>query len=123
MRALVLTLALLAALKIWVQDSVYRAATEEALVTAYRTRAADACSQANPLMNRSTGPEGPVDWSADSEPHLTVGNPAIPVHIWEFDHELWNARFRQPYLILSVGRTGRACTYDILAGTAEITRS
>lgn len=117
MRALVLALALLAVLKVWFQDSLYRSATEEALVSAYRTRAADACT------HRAPAPAGAVNWSTEAEPRVTVGNPAIPVHVWQFEHELWNARFRQPYLILSVTRTGLSCAYDILADTAEITRS
>jgi hypothetical protein len=64
-----------------------------------------------------------ADWSAGAEPHMTVGNPALPVHIWEFDHELWNARFRQPYLVLSTSGGTLSCTYDILAGTAAVARS
>ena len=123
MRALVLALALLAALKIWVQDSVYRSATEDALVAAYRARAADACARISPSASRTPGTQGLVDWSREAEPRLTVGNPAVRVRVWELDHELWDARFRQPYLILSAGRAGLSCAYDILADTAEIARS
>ena len=36
---------------------------------------------------------------------------------------LWNARFRQPYLVLSVPDAALTCTYDILAGTAAVSRS
>ncbi len=120
MRALVLALALLAAAKIWVQDSFYRFATEEALVSAYRARAAIACASLAPA---STASASDPDWATRAEPRLSVGNPALRVHLWQFDHEQWNARFRQPYLVLSAGNPGVACTYDILAGTAEISRS
>lgn len=123
MRALVLALALLAALKIWVQDSVYRSATEAALVSAYRARAADVCARISPATLPVPGTAAAVDWSHEAEPRLTVGNPAVQVRVWEFDHELWNARFRQPYLIIAPARAGLSCTYDILADTAEIVRS
>ncbi len=122
MRALVLSLALLAGLKIWIQDSVYRSAAEDAIILAYRARAADACAGASRALPRS-GSEGTADWSSGVEPRVTVGNPALGVHIWEFDSELWNARFRQPYLVLSAPGASLSCTYDILAATAAVTRS
>jgi hypothetical protein len=121
MRALILALAVLAGIKIWVQDSFYRTATGEALVLAYRGRAADACAGASGPA--APGAAGGPDWSAGAEAHVRVGNPAVPVRIWQFDHELWNARFRQPYLVLSAPGAALSCTYDILAGTAAITRS
>lgn len=121
MRAFVLALALLAAFKIWVQDSFYRSATEEALVAAYRARAASACAGLAQSATPASGSAGTQDWTV--EPRFVVGNPALRVHIWQFDHEQWNARFRQPYLVLPGPTHGISCTYDILAGTAEIIRS
>jgi len=123
MRPFVLALALLAGLKIWIQDSVYRTAAEEAVVLAYRARAADACASMSRSATLESGARTAADWSAGAEPHLTVGNPTLPVRIWEFDHELWNARFRQPYLVLSTPGAAQSCTYDILAGTAAVARS
>lgn len=122
MRALVLALALLAGLKIWIQDSVYRTAAEEAILLAYRARAAEACAAlADP--GTGTGNRRVADWSAGADPRVAVGNPAVPVRIWDVDNEQWNARFRQPYLVLSAPDSARACTYDILAGAAAIARS
>lgn len=113
MRALVIALALLAALKVWVQDSVFRTAAEDAIELAYRARAADACAHLDS-----------TDWSTGVESRIAVGNPSLPVRIWQLDHELWNARFRQPFLILTApGGQALSCTYDILAGTAAIQRS
>ena len=121
MRALILTLAVLAGIKIWVHERAYRTATEDAIVHAYRIRAAEACAGAT----RSAMPPvaADADWTSGSEPRLAIGDPALPVHIWQFDHELWNARFRQPYLVLSAPVPALSCTYDILAGTASIARS
>lgn len=121
MRAFVLFLALLVALKIWVQDSVYRAATQDALVAAYRARAAQACAaSASPVP---VPPDGAaIDWLKDDDARVAIGKPSVPVHFWQLDHELWDARFRQPYLVLS-GGNGLSCAYDLLADTAEIIRS
>lgn len=121
MRAFVLFLALLVALKIGVQDSFYRAATTDALVAAYRVRAAQACAaSASPAPTPADG--AAIDWSKGDEARVTIGKPSVPVHFWQFDHELWDARYRQPFLVLS-GGNGLSCAYDLLADTAEIVRS
>jgi hypothetical protein len=112
MRALIIALALLAAAKVWVQDSIFRTAAEDAIELAYRARAADACAHLSA-----------ADWSAGVESRMRVGNPDLPVHLWQFDHELWNARFRQPYLVLTAPSPQLSCTYDILAGTAALAGS
>lgn len=122
MRALVLALALLATLKIWVHESAYRSATEDAIVAAYRARAAEACASVSPFATVSSD-HGALGWAASDAPRVAVGNPDLRVYLWEVDHELWNARYRQPYLILAGGPTGFSCTYDIIAGTAEVSRS
>ena len=120
MRAFVLFLALLVAIKIWVQDSVYRSATQDALVAAYRARAAQACAAS---ASPATPAEGTaINWLKDDDAHVTIGKPSVPVHFWQLDHELWDARFRQPYLMLS-GENGVSCAYDLMADTAEIVRS
>lgn len=123
MRALVLALALLAGLKIWIQDSVYRTATGDALLAAYRSRAADACAAVGGTLPAGGYKQSAADWSQAAEPRVAVGNPAVQVRIWDVDNELWNARFRQPYIVLSAEAAGLSCAYDILAGTASITRS
>lgn len=59
MRALILALALLAAGKIWFQDTLYRTATEDALVAAYRAPAAEACTRtASAAQSSHAGGEG-----------------------------------------------------------------
>jgi hypothetical protein len=118
---MVLALALLAGLKIWAQDSVYRSATAEALVAAYRDRAIASCQKAPSKDARAASP---VNWGSTPEIKLVIGNGGISVYIWEVDHELWNARFRNPYLVLSAhDHANVACTYDIGRGTAEVSRT
>lgn len=119
---MLLALALLAALKIWAHESAYRSGTEEAIMAAYRARAAEACAQASPLATVSSE-HGALGWATSTAPHIAIGNPALRVYLWEVDHEHWGARYRQPYLIFGGGPEGFSCTYDILAGTAEVSRS
>ena len=45
MRAVVMILALLAGLKIWAHDRMFRSGAEEALIAAYRERAIAACQR------------------------------------------------------------------------------
>jgi len=120
MRALVLVLALIAGLKIWVQESAYRAATEEAIVLAYRTRATDACAGA--LRSAALRPAAAADWARVAEARVAIGKPSVPVYFWQIDHELWDARFRHAYLMIGSG-DGETCAYDLQADTAEIVRS
>jgi hypothetical protein len=120
MRLLVLALALLAGLKLWAQDTVYRSATEEALVAAYRDRAVTAC-QKEPARDARTSA---VNWSNASAIKLVIGDSNLSVYVWEVDHELWNARYRNPYLVLTPSdRASLVCTYDIGLGTAHVSRA
>ncbi len=122
MRVLVLALALLVGLKIWIQDGAFRQATEQALVAAYRERAATACRkepQKSPISPELAA--FATDWSNNTEVHLSAGNSALSVHLWQIDHEQWDARYRNLYLMLT--SRGLTCAYDIAAGTAEISRS
>jgi hypothetical protein len=120
MRALVLALALLACLKVWAQDSVYRAATEDAIISAYRDRAIASCQK----DSRGLAPSAATSWTNPADIKLVIGNANVPVYIWELDHELWNARYKNPYLVLSAGPGARlVCTYDIGSGLAEVPRA
>lgn len=120
MRLLVLALAILAGLKLWAQDTVYRSAAEDAIVTAYRDRAVAACQK----VPRNTAGSAAVNWSAVPEIKLVIGDSDLSVQVWEVDHELWNARYRNPYLVLSTGAGAHyICTYDIGHGTAHVTRA
>ena len=121
MRVLVVLLALLVALKVWAQDHTYRFAANEALIAAYRTRAAAACTASSQLA-AAAQPGRAITWTDAEEPRVVIGKAGLPVHFWEIDHELWDARFRHAYLVLG-GAGGATCTYDMLADTAEISSS
>jgi hypothetical protein len=122
---MVLALALLAGLKIWVQDTLYRSATEDAVIAAYRERAIAAC-QREPQKDAQGHSLAPsiVTWATPASVKLVIGNSSVGVHIWEIDHQLWNARYKHAYLMLSPGdrRAGFACAYNIALGAAQLNR-
>ncbi len=120
MRVIILTLALIAGAKIWIQESGYHTAAEEVILRAYQAQAADACALAAGNLAEAGIPDIETDWSSGIEAHFSAGNPTLPVRIWDFDNEQWNARFRQAHLILSQANAGASCSYDITAGKATI---
>lgn len=123
MRLLVLALALLAGSKVWFQESQFRAGAEAAIVAAYRGRAVEACSKAPALAAQGYARSVlAVDWTRPSEVSLSAGNRSVPVQFWQFEHPLWNARFKNPYLILTPPdqQAGLVCKFDVLSGEAGL---
>ena len=121
MRLLVLALALAAGAKIWFQDSLFRNGAEEAILAAYRMRAIDAC-QALPQRDGrgETLAAFTVNWSHTATIRMAAGNPHLPVPFWQPDHPQWNARFRNPQLVLASSdrHSGLQCFFDVVAGRA-----
>jgi hypothetical protein len=121
MKALVFALALLAAAKVGYQEYLFRLAAADAIIGAYRERATQACQQEarSAQLNIS-----PLSWSNPATIRLVIGKSGLNVHLWQVDHALWSARFRNPYLHLSAGqRTGTAhCEYDIVNAAASVHR-
>lgn len=120
MKAMVVFLAFLAALKVGYQEYLYRAASSEIIVSAYRERAIAAC-QREP---RGLQIAEPRVWSRPGQIRLVIGKSNLDVHFWQVDHALWNARFRNPYLFLAAGdRPNRVfCEFDIVNGAASVFR-
>ena len=118
-----LALAVLAGLKIWTQDTFYRSATEDAIIDAYRDRAIAACQKEPRRTKRAIACAFDRDWASPTSVHLVIGNSNISVHVWEIDHEQWDARFKHAYIVLAAGeRHARLiCAYDIARRSAEIT--
>ncbi len=126
MRVLMLALALLAGLKIWAQDSVYRTATEQALISAYRDRAIEACRKLPARADglRAVGVASGSIWSDPASVELAIGNRNVSVYLWEIDNPQWEARNKSPYLVLApADNESVSCAYDSVAGTAEVIRS
>ena len=125
MRLFVLLLALAAGTKIWFQDSLFRTGAEEAIVAAYRDRAITSCQRLPQRDSRGeTLATFTVNWSHTAAVEMSAGNRHLPVHLWQADHPLWNARFRNPHLVLTSAdrHSGLRCFYDVVAGQAVLER-
>jgi hypothetical protein len=121
MRAFVILLLLLAAAKLGFQEYLFRTATRDALLEAYRQHAVEACQRDARSQSLGVAPQA---WANPRDVQLVIGRHALDVYPWQVDHPNWNARYRNPYLLLMVGpRTGTAlCEYDILNAAASVSR-
>jgi len=119
MRIIVVILAALAGLKIYTQDQIYRTATTEALIKAYRESAITACR--NSPTATPTAAFAQL-WSSASQIELRIGRDDVDVSLWQFEDDRWRSTYKQPYLVLTPAQPGAnvACTYDITAGAARI---
>ena len=119
MKALVVALVLLAAGKIGYHEYMFRRATNEVIVSAYRERAVTACQRDAKGQSLATASV----WSNPKSVKLLIGKNNLDVFIWQVDHALWDARFRNPYLFLAAGDSSRTyCEYDIVHGAAAVFR-
>jgi hypothetical protein len=118
-------LALLAGAKVWTQDTLFRAGAEEALVAAYRERAIAACQKLPAKrMDAMTAAVPPAFWAKPHSVRMKTGTRSVDVYFWQVDSPLWNARYRNPYLVLRSEEDALpvACEFDILFGTAALVR-
>lgn len=118
MRTIAIVLAALFVIKIAVQEYIWRAATEEALVAAYAERAVEACRH-----NAKAKGLPAADAARPRDVRFTVGNPDADVSLWDVNNKQWTKRYRTPYLrlTLSNGEKRLACSYDLVQKQAEVT--
>jgi hypothetical protein len=124
MRILVVCLLLLAGLKVWTQDRMYRSVMTEALIDAYRQRAVDVCrKQTTKKVPAALAGDIANLWGTGSKVDVMVGNPDLEVAIWDTQNPEWPQRFQHPNLILTGARDPNAhCAYDMRNGVATISR-
>lgn len=116
-RFIVLGFAVLACLKVWIQDRIYRASVGDVVVQAYRDRAEQACRKEFIKSNITPA----AAWPAHFGGEVTIGNSSANVALWDFDNPLWNVKFRHPNLVLSGNDTASpSCNYDLVAGIATL---
>lgn len=117
MRLIVLILAVLAGLKIWTQDQLYRAAMEDVLLKSHRERAIDACEASSRSLKIAHQVKS--IWSRPAAVHLTIGRDA-DVAAWDFENPLWGQRFRHAYIVLKGSElsANATCHYDLTDNTA-----
>jgi len=121
MKAVVFILLVLASLKLGHHEYLYRSATRDALVAAYSESAAEACQK--DARNIVLGVTAQA-WANAPSIQLMIGKGGLDVHYWQVDNKLWNARYRNPLLVLSTGsRKGEVyCEYDIVNAAASVYR-
>jgi hypothetical protein len=117
-RALVLMLAVLAGVKVWTQERLYREGAREALLLAYRERAVAACQSQAPTSVASAS-EMPL-WTRPASVTLSIGRSSAEVSIWEVNNALWPARFKHPHVVLTASDPGAVCEYDVIEGRAYL---
>ncbi|WP_072369030.1 hypothetical protein [Hyphomicrobium sp. NDB2Meth4] len=120
LRAIVLTLAVLAGAKIWVQDRLYRDGAEEALIRAYRERAIAACQSTYMPVSGIAAPL----WTRPSTVDLVIGRSNVDVRFWQLANERWPLRFKHPHVVLTLANAGAApvCEYDVIEERAYVTQ-
>lgn len=125
MRFIAVSLALLAGAKIWAEEQIYRTATEDALVQAYRAQAVTTCRAVS--LSTPADAKGPqfrqriaTAFAAPSAARLEIGNQDVSVKIWETNHASWGTRYTAPFIILQAISPAARCAYDIKRGTAQI---
>jgi hypothetical protein len=121
MRAVVIFLALLAAAKLGYQEYLFRTATRDAIIGAYKEHAVQACQ--SDTKSSSFGLSAQA-WANPKSVRLVIGNSTLDVYPWQVDHAMWNARYRNPYLFLTATqRSGTVrCEYDIIHAAAAVSR-
>ena len=121
MKTVVFVLALLASLKLGHQEYLYRTATRDVIVAAYKERAAQACQKDGRTASFGLTPQA---WANSASVQLAIGKSNLDVQLWQVDNHQWNARYRNPFLILSAGaRAGQVyCEYDIVNAAASVHR-
>lgn len=115
MRTLVIILALLAIGKVATVEWLYRSASDDVIVNAYRPRALEACGRD---ARRAFGLDVAA-WSLQTPVRLEIGSRGGSIRIWQVEHPGWAQRFRNPYLHLTAGAPGVQvhCTYDVVGGS------
>lgn len=121
MKAVVFILLLLAGLKLGHQEYLYRSATREAIVTAYKEQAAEACRRDPRSVLFGLNERA---WHNPPSVQLVIGKSGLDVQFWQVDNKLWNARYRNPLLVLSTDSRGGTvyCEYDIVGAAATVIR-
>lgn len=126
MKVLVVVLAILAGLKVWTQQSLHRAASEQALLKAYGSAAISSCQrttakEAEYISNLRKS----VDWSTPQSAKVIIGDDSVEVSIWQVDHKDWDRRFKTPYIHLTSGAATRSkvCVFNVFTGQATLPRA
>lgn len=120
MRVLVLVLVLLAAAKIGTQQYLASTAKNEIIIAVYRDRALSACREAARAMHLDISGA----WAPTDDIRVMIGKTSLDVALWQIDNALWQARYKNPYLVLAMKEAPQPvyCEFDIAQGAASLFR-
>ncbi|MBI1383308.1 MAG: hypothetical protein GC150_00140 [Rhizobiales bacterium] len=101
------------------EQLLYRSATSDALVGAYRSAALTRCST---VSNRAGSVAASTAWATPRSLKLVIGDPDLDVYLWQVNHAMWAARYKHPHLVIIAGDPKRTlmCQYDIRNDTALV---
>jgi hypothetical protein len=121
MKPLLVFLALLATAKIVHHEYLFRTSTRDVIINAYKERALQACQK--DALGSMLG-VSPQSWTTPNSISLTIGKRNLDVQLWQVDNSMWNARYRNPYLVVSTGQRAATtyCEYDIVNSAAYVYR-
>lgn len=123
MRKLVVLVVCLIAVKLGYQDYLFRASAREVIVSTFQDRALQVCQRhAKASVVTPAGVASTASWSRPASVSLMIGKSGLDVWLWQVNSQQWNARYRNPYLLIVAERSSAslACEYDILNGSAQV---
>jgi len=116
MRAIIIVIAILALTRFGFNEYLDRTAKTDVIVTAYREHAIAACQL------KGEGATSPDAWTNPASLQLTIGKRDLDVYVWQTNHRLWKARYRNAYLYLTLEKASENvyCEYDISNDIASV---
>ena len=123
MRKLMLLVVGLIAIKLGYQEYLFRASTRDVIVSTFQERALQMCQRhTKATVLAANGAAPATAWNRPASISLMIGKAGLDVYLWQINSTQWNARYRNPYLLIIAERSASslACEYDILNGSAQV---
>ena len=117
MRILLLVIAVIAVGNFSLHEYLDRTARRDVIIAAFKEHAIAACQR-----EASEISEDPELWNKAANVKLKIGKSDLDVYIWQTKHRLWKARYKNPYLYVTLNRARQAvyCEYDINNDIASV---
>ena len=115
-KALLILCALARTTQFCLHEYIRQSALQEVIIAAYRELAIAAC------RHSASAKINPTVWAQTSEVRLAIGKADLDVNIWETDHRLWDARYRNAYIYITIDKPSSQihCEYDITNSFAMV---
>lgn len=117
MRILLLIIAVIAVANFSLHEYLDRTAKRDVIISAYKEHALAACQR-----QAAGTAHTPEAWSKSANVKLKIGKSDLDVYIWQTKHRLWKARYKNPYLYVTLNKSTQAvyCEYDINNDIASV---